>query len=559
MKPFRSLLGILVVMCAVLALPIRAAEPARAQPSSTRALVRFLLVSARFPEMYIEIDGRRVVAEQSNTFSSYIDLASDRSHSFALYGIEQGAPTQLLHKTDSYTLAPGFVGMSLWDDAGIETRAEDVRAQIPANKSALVPIFVGLKPPPQLRFGATMLSGGSNFNGLVNAQTASLELRTPGGTLAQSQYLRAQPGYHYDIVVARPVNSDQYKMIVSARSPQLLVRPTPTRMYKETGHLLEGRFQQYWDQTGGLPVFGFPLNDDHLERTPEGQFVTQVFERNRFEYHGENKAPYDVLLGRLGDESLRQQGRDWRNEYQLRPIERNCEATTVDGRQVAVCEPFLTYYRTHGLEFDGNPGFSAAESLALFGLPLTQAKLETNSSGDRVQTQYFERARFEYHPRNPAGQQVLLGRLGAEVYGLQPLTFDDEDRGFTRQSEAGVADWQEAEGGFGGHYWWTCAERASFVTWSGPALEGTYEVQVFVPSNHAYSEKAPYTVRIGHDEGFVVPLNQRPYSNEWVRLADTQPGYGVRVSLSSKTGEGGNCAHQLAADAIRLIPLPGPR
>jgi len=67
-----------------------------------------------------------------------------------------------------------------------------------------------------------------------------------------------------------------------------------------TRYMLEGRLREYWDSTGGLPVFGFPLSDDHLERTTDGAFVTQVFERNRFEYHPEKAAPYDMLLGRFG-------------------------------------------------------------------------------------------------------------------------------------------------------------------------------------------------------------------------------------------------------------------
>jgi hypothetical protein len=40
--------------------------------------------------------------------------------------------------------------------------------------------------------------------------------------------------------------------------------------------------------------------------------------------------------------------------------------------------------------------------------------MERNSSGDNVLTQWFERARFEYHPNKPAQYRVLLGRLGAE-------------------------------------------------------------------------------------------------------------------------------------------------
>ena len=62
---------------------------------------------------------------------------------------------------------------------------------------------------------------------------------------------------------------------------------------------------------------------------------------------------------------------------------------------------------------------SERESLALFGYPISAAQVETNSSGERVLTQWFERARFEYHPTNPEPYRVLLGRLGAEVRVVQ--------------------------------------------------------------------------------------------------------------------------------------------
>ncbi|HEX6290691.1 MAG TPA: hypothetical protein VFZ66_15990 [Herpetosiphonaceae bacterium] len=187
----------------------------------------------------------------------------------------------------------------------------------------------------------------------------------------------------------------------------------------KTPYCLTGRFLDYWRQNGGLPVFGYPISLFQNEANPDTgkTYLTQWFERNRFEMHPENRAPYDVLLGRLGDQRLRQLGRDWRREYESRPINADCTAVNVDNLQFAVCEPFRTYYNTHGLEFDGRSSISPAESLALFGLPLTQAKMETNSSGDRVLTQWFERARFEYHPTNPDPYKVLLGRLGAEVRG----------------------------------------------------------------------------------------------------------------------------------------------
>jgi hypothetical protein len=53
--------------------------------------------------------------------------------------------------------------------------------------------------------------------------------------------------------------------------------------------------------------------------------------------------------------------------------------------------------------------------LALFGLPLSEPTPEVNSSGENVVTQWFERARFEFHPDKPQVYQVLLGLLGNET------------------------------------------------------------------------------------------------------------------------------------------------
>jgi thermitase len=81
----------------------------------------------------------------------------------------------------------------------------------------------------------------------------------------------------------------------------------------------------------------------------------------------------------------------------------------VTGRNV--CEPFLSAWRATGLEFDGQPGRSLAESTALLGLPLTAARIETLSDGSRRMVQWFERARAEDH----GADGVLFGLLGIEL------------------------------------------------------------------------------------------------------------------------------------------------
>lgn len=188
--------------------------------------------------------------------------------------------------------------------------------------------------------------------------------------------------------------------------------------FVETSHCLSGRFEGYWERNGALPVFGLPLTiaSDELNRDVGKEYRTQWFERNRFEFHPENSAPYDVLLGRLGDDRLRQLGINWRSRPRENGAKTGCLWFEQTGRNV--CNQsgnagFAAYWQSHGLQ---DPRLDAyGRSLALFGLPLTEARMEKNASGDTVLTQWFERARFEWHPDKPAKFRVLLGLLGSEI------------------------------------------------------------------------------------------------------------------------------------------------
>ncbi|GIV96706.1 MAG: hypothetical protein KatS3mg057_1363 [Herpetosiphonaceae bacterium] len=188
----------------------------------------------------------------------------------------------------------------------------------------------------------------------------------------------------------------------------------PQALYVEpVGHTLRGVFRGYWERNGGLPVFGYPLTEEFTEINADAghSYLVQYFERQRYEYHPElSGTPYEVLLGRLGVEVLEQQGRDWTSFPKGDPAAPHYFAETGH----AIASEFWDYWRSHGLEL-GDPGVSFRESLALFGYPISEPAMETNSSGDTVLTQWFERARFEYHPDNPAPHKVLLGRLAAEV------------------------------------------------------------------------------------------------------------------------------------------------
>jgi hypothetical protein len=186
---------------------------------------------------------------------------------------------------------------------------------------------------------------------------------------------------------------------------------TSRRCFAETNLCIEGRIREFWEQNGGLPVFGLPITPQQEEQVEGRSLQAQVFERNRLELHPENARPYDVLLGRLGADGLSRRGRDWTQFSKSAPMP-GCRFFAETGHNI--CEPFLSYWRGHGLEFDGRPGKSEAESLALFGLPLSDPQPET-IEGKSYTAQWFERARFELHPENAPPYDILLGLLGADV------------------------------------------------------------------------------------------------------------------------------------------------
>jgi hypothetical protein len=194
------------------------------------------------------------------------------------------------------------------------------------------------------------------------------------------------------------------------------------------GSCISGRFYEYWRQNGGLPVFGYPLTSEFEQVTPEGTFTVQYFERQRFEYHPEIARPYDVLLGRLGDEILRRQGRDWRTDP-VPPTIPGDVCRRYDVTRHIVCGDFLLYWFENGLRLDNDPALRYDESLALWGLPLMEPRVERNADGFNVDTQWFERARFEFYPDNPDPYKVLIGRLGSEaLVGVQSF-FGGESAG----------------------------------------------------------------------------------------------------------------------------------
>ena len=180
-----------------------------------------------------------------------------------------------------------------------------------------------------------------------------------------------------------------------------------------TGFRVCDEFRAYWEG-GGAELFGNPVSDefDELRFDTGASYTVQYFERQRLELHpGNAGTPYGVQLGRLGAEVLAQQGRDWTAGSREDPGAPNYQAAT----GFAIAPEFTDFWSSHGLDF-GDDGVSFRESLALFGYPISTARLETDAGGDPVLTQWFERARFEH--RDGAVMLAALGSAALAVPGV---------------------------------------------------------------------------------------------------------------------------------------------
>ncbi|HET7081214.1 MAG TPA: hypothetical protein VFM49_27600 [Chloroflexia bacterium] len=165
------------------------------------------------------------------------------------------------------------------------------------------------------------------------------------------------------------------------------------RFFEATGKTLAPEFTAFYDRYGGVAVFGYPIDEAHQE----GGYLVQYCERERLEYHPENAGtPYEVLLGRLGGDLTVGRAGGAFAPVSAVPVAADGPAY-IPQTQHRLGGPFLAYWQAHG-------------GVTLFGYPISEEFVE-----DGLRQQWFERARFEYHPELPPAFRVTLGLLGSEM------------------------------------------------------------------------------------------------------------------------------------------------
>ncbi|HEX6288111.1 MAG TPA: VanW family protein [Herpetosiphonaceae bacterium] len=181
----------------------------------------------------------------------------------------------------------------------------------------------------------------------------------------------------------------------AAAAPASPADSGPFRYFKETGHNIGTRIKAFYEQNGGIPIFGLPLT----EVVREGNLEVQYFERARFELHPEFEPAFYVSITQLGRSLI-----EGRTEPAFAP-------------QLAENDANTTYFPQtgHSIRFGFRAFWLKNGGLPIFGYPLSEEFTEVSpDDGKEYTVQYFERIKLEYHPEDPQSQ-IKLSRLGAQA------------------------------------------------------------------------------------------------------------------------------------------------
>ena len=181
-------------------------------------------------------------------------------------------------------------------------------------------------------------------------------------------------------------------LVAPALAPAPALANGNWRYFAETGFWVGNEFLDFYDRKGGLDIFGYPIGN----ATIEDNLSVQYFQRARMELHPEAPAPYRVQLGLLGQEMLGRIDPPVTHDRLPAPGDRNHEYFPETGQVVSY--GFLEYFRARG-------------GIDIFGYPISAQAVENG-----IVVQYFQRARLEWRPDNPARYRVQPGLIGLEYY-----------------------------------------------------------------------------------------------------------------------------------------------
>ena len=186
-------------------------------------------------------------------------------------------------------------------------------------------------------------------------------------------------------------------IMLAATVPSAANAQDEPRYFYETGHYIRGAFRSFWERSGNVPIFGFPITEEYRRKSDNR--IVQYFERARFELDVQTTRAV-VNLGTLGIEYTH-------NEAYPKspPISNSSTRRYFPETGHTLQGAFKTFWESSG-------------GVPIFGFPISEEINEQLSDGRLHTVQYFERTRFELWS---SGVQLgLLGRALAPSQLLEP-------------------------------------------------------------------------------------------------------------------------------------------
>jgi hypothetical protein len=243
-----------------------------------------------------------------------------------------------------------------------------------------------------------------------------------GFQIATGQDANTSPAVSGSIVVWSHAGGLAARTITFPDAAPVIVVRSDLRYFPDTGYVIGYAFLNFWNANGGATIFGFPLTNEVVD--PASQLTVQYFERSRFEYHPEAAGTPQVVqltnVGRILTAGRTDPRNDNNSAFPPQPLvpagtDRSYYAQT----QHSIGGEFKKFFDQNGGTF-------------VFGYPISEETIEANpTDGVAYTVQWFERARFEFHPEftytpneielGQLGRQLLLGQIGIYKPQCSPL------------------------------------------------------------------------------------------------------------------------------------------
>ena len=177
--------------------------------------------------------------------------------------------------------------------------------------------------------------------------------------------------------------------IVGVRWQQVLAQIEDPQYFPETGHWVEAEFlTKYYEISNPTILYGAPITEAFVDSFG---IKVQYFEKVRFELDPSLPIGIQVKISPLG-EFLYQEAQP----LVVPSNSRACRSFT--GSDHLVCYNFLDFFEENG-------------GVSQFGIPISGFEIHNGWI-----VQYFQKARFEWHPENSPGQWVTVSNLGVRYF-----------------------------------------------------------------------------------------------------------------------------------------------